>query len=99
MPVAVADADRHQPQPGVKPTVEVRTLVRGSVVRDLHDIHRVHRAGRDERILRFLAEVAQEERTEAAAVDLQRDASRIPRVLLAACGLRRRPEHAPAHVS
>jgi hypothetical protein len=69
------------------------------VVRDLHDIHGMHRAGRDERILRFLAEVAQEDRTEAAAVGLQRDASRIPRVLLAACGLRRRPEHPPAHAS
>lgn len=76
MTVPVVGAYRDQAEARAEVVVQPRALVGRTVMRDLHDIDRLD-ATRAQRVLLRLAEVAQEQRTQAIALRAHDQAARI----------------------
>lgn len=99
MSVAVVDADGHQPDCGVKSSVERFALVGRPVVSHLDDIRGSDLSRREELVLRILAEIAQKQRPQPSALHRDGHAAGVP-AHRRQPGLRhRRPQDAPLELA
>ena len=76
--IAVVHTDRDQADAGVESLVQLRTLVGRPVVGYLDYVHRPWVGHAQHGVLRLFAEVAEEQGTDAPAVEPDRHAARIP---------------------
>jgi hypothetical protein len=96
MSVAVLRTDGDESDGRVEPSVEPFTLIRRSVMGDLHHVDRCRLAERQQTLLRLLAEVAEVDRADALPFELHRDAPIVASQGGVASARRRGPEDAPA---
>ena len=77
MAVSVVHAHRDQPDPCLQNLVEPFALIGGAVVSDLDDVDRADGARGEQRVLCLLAQVAEEDRTHAVALDRESDTATV----------------------
>jgi len=93
MTVAVPVSDRDEAEPGGQGAIQRGTLVRRPVMGDFHHVDGAHGAGGEQRVLRLLPQVAEEDRTDSAPLDLHGETAGVADIARSPGS--RRPEQPP----